>query len=215
MLTKICGIKDKIALRATVAHKASFMGLNFYPLSPRYLNVAEAQSLLRFEQLGATQIVALTVNANAMVLGSIVDSVKPNVLQLHGDESPILCQEIRQAYNLPVIKAISIRQKSDLELAESYYGQVDYLLLDAPVPEGSQEYGGTGRTVDWRLLRNWDCPVPWLLAGGLNTANVCEAIQSTNPYGVDVSSGVEYEKGQKDPEQIKLFLEKVQACEKL
>ena len=211
---KICGIKDELALEAAVINGAAFVGLNFYDASPRFVDIQNGARLAAMVPREFTQVVALTVNADDVYLDTIVDHVAPDFIQLHGHETVERVAEIRRAFGLPVIKAIPIADTEDIEIAREFDEVSDWLLFDAKPTTSSEANlpGGNGIAFDWRLLQGQSWTHPWMLSGGLVASTVCEAARLTGAQFVDVASGVESVRGQKDPGLIKEFLQCVAHC---
>src|SRR5690606_15829522 len=138
-------------------------------------------------------------------LEAIVTAMAPDMLQLHGGESPQRVRELRTRYGLPVIKALPVRARADLERAADHAGIADFLLFDAKPPKGADLPGGNGVAFDWRLLEDFDPATPYFLSGGLNAGNVSEALAVARPSGIDISSGVETAPGVKDVRLIEAF----------
>ncbi|MEZ5850576.1 MAG: phosphoribosylanthranilate isomerase [Hyphomicrobiaceae bacterium] len=203
---KICGIRTAAAMRATLAAGADFVGLVFFPPSPRNVTVAEAAPLAEMAR-GNAGVVALTVDADDVLLGAIVAHVKPDMLQLHGSESPERVAEIRARFGTPVMKAIKVETADDAARALAYRGVADLILFDAKAPKGAILPGGNGLAFDWRTLVGVKDEVPFMLSGGLTPSTVATAIAVTNAAIVDVSSGVETSPGEKSPELIREFIE--------
>ncbi|MCA3268807.1 MAG: phosphoribosylanthranilate isomerase [Alphaproteobacteria bacterium] len=205
-LVKICGIRDADILAACDDAGADFVGLVFYPHSVRYVSPDRGQIMLRKRPKNA-RIVALVVDESMSRLEEIMEKVKPDYIQLHGFETPERAEEVRRTFNVGIIKALGVSDASDIHRA-GLYTAADYLLLDAPA--GDQP-GGNATAFDWNILMNAKLSMPWLLAGGLTPQNVAKAIEKTNPAGVDVSSGVERRRGEKDPELVQAFISAVKA----
>lgn len=194
---KICGLKTPEAVERAVRRGASHIGFIFFEKSPRNIEPDLAGKLADAVR-GSVKIVAVTVNADNDELDEIVDLLKPDILQLHGSESPERVLSVKALYGLPVMKAFSIRDADDLRRIEPYIGIADRFLFDAKPPVGSDLPGGNGVTFDWRLLRSLDDSVDYMLSGGLNKANIAEALRETGARAIDVSSGVESAPGVKD-----------------
>ena len=211
---KICGLKTPEALDAALAGGAAYVGFVFFPPSPRSLAVAQAAKLAERAK-GKAKIVALSVDADAALLDEIASVLKPDVMQLHGGETPEKVREIRKAYGIPVMKAVKIGGRDDIEAASAYENAADMLLLDAkPRPgEGLGLPGGNGVSFDWRLMQGLDLKVPVMLSGGLDASNVAAAISMSGARAVDVSSGVETAPGVKDVKLIQDFLAAVRIIE--
>jgi phosphoribosylanthranilate isomerase len=210
---KICGLRTEEALAAALAGGASHVGFIFFPKSPRNIEPAEAGRLRRLAD-GKAKAVAVTVDADDAALDGIVNAVAPDVLQLHGSESPARVTELKARYGLPVMKALSIRERSDLDQVADYAGIADRLLFDAKPPKGAELPGGNGMAFDWRLLSGVDPAIPYMLSGGLNASNIAEALAIARPSGIDISSGVESAPGVKDVRLIEAFFRAVAGARK-
>jgi phosphoribosylanthranilate isomerase len=209
---KICGLKTEEALAAALAGGASHVGFIFFPKSPRNIDPAKA-GLLRQAAIGKAKAVAVTVDADDATLAAIVEAMAPDMLQLHGKETPERVAEVRARYGLPVMKAFSVREAADLQAITRYRGVAHRFLLDAKPPAGSELPGGNGVPFDWRLLASLDAGLDYMLSGGLNAANIGEALLLTNPPGIDISSGVESAPGVKDPALIEGFFRAVRTAQ--
>ncbi|MEA2931079.1 MAG: phosphoribosylanthranilate isomerase [Hyphomicrobiales bacterium] len=205
LLVKICGLSTPDALDAALEAGADMVGFVFFAPSPRNISLDTARSLsVRVNDRAGK--VALTVNADDLVLAQIVDALKPDMLQLHGQETPERVTAIKQRFGLPAMKVLPIETKADLAAISNYTGVADRLLFDARPPRDATRPGGLGKPFDWRLLENLDLPLPFMLSGGLHAGNVAEALRITRAPGVDVSSGVERAPGLKDPDKIRDFV---------
>lgn len=209
---KICGIKSPEALQAALAARADFVGLNFYPPSPRSLTPDVAAELA---ELGRdhTAIVALVVDAEDAFIDEIVRKVDPDFLQLHGSETPERAAEIVQRWGKPVIKAIKVETAEDAAGALAYADIAALILFDAKAPKtlAGALPGGNGLAFDWHLLDDVKDRVPFMLSGGLTPENVGDAIAATGAEIVDVSSGVETAPGIKSPDLIRQFIDAARA----
>lgn len=205
---KICGLKTPEAVERAVARGASHIGFIFFAKSPRNIEPDLAGQLADAVR-GRAKIVAVTVDADPDDLDEIVALLRPDILQLHGKESPERVLEVRAMYGLPVMKAFSVREAADLERIDPYIGIVERFLFDAKPPVGSELPGGNGVSFDWRLMQSLDASVDYMLSGGLNKDNVGEALQVTRATGLDVSSGVESAPGVKDLAMIDAFFDAV------
>jgi len=202
---KICGINDKLSMDAAIGSKADYIGLVFYNKSPRNLSLGDAKKLLK-NRNQYSKIVALTVNPDDDFLKDIEKNIKPDYLQLHGNETPLRCKELKIRFNIPIIKGIGIRNKLDLINANQDFEDLyDILLLDSP---STILPGGNGQMFNWNIIKNCEPSKKWMLAGGLNINNIEKAVKISNPPAIDISSGVEISKGIKDPELIKKFITK-------
>ena len=205
---KICGLTTDETLLAALNEGASHVGFIFFPKSPRHIEPTAA-GMLRKHALGRAKVVAVTVNANDDALDAIVAKTTPDILQLHGNETPERVRAVKQRYGLPVMKAFSISEAADLAQIDQFSDVADRLLFDAKPPKGSQLPGGNGVSFDWRLLAALDRNVDYMLSGGLNAANIGDALRSSNPPGIDISSGVERAPGIKDTALIAEFFKAV------
>jgi phosphoribosylanthranilate isomerase len=212
ILVKICGLRTADALDAALEAGADMVGFVFFAPSPRHVDLASAQRLSQLVQ-GHVRKVALTVDADDTELASIIDALKPDLLQLHGHETPTRVQVIKACFGLPVMKAIAVESRQDLQAIEPYAAVADRLLFDARAPRDATRPGGLGRPFDWRLLERLDVELPFMLSGGLNATNVAEALRITSAPSVDVSSGVERAPGDKDPQRIHAFIRAARASQ--
>lgn len=208
---KICGLKTDEALAAALAGVASHVGFIFFAKSPRYVDSAEA-GRLRQAARGKAKAVAVTVDASDVFLDEIVAKMSPDMLQLHGSETPERVVEVKARYGLPVMKALSVSEAADIERIKPFIGIADRFLFDAKPPKGSELPGGNGIAFDWRILTGLDAGVDYMLSGGLNAANIGDALQLANPPGIDISSGVESAPGVKEPALIEQFFRAVRAA---
>jgi len=208
---KICGLKTEDAIAAALDSGASHVGFIFFPKSPRNVDI-ETAARLRHLASGRGQAVAVTVDADDEMLDRIVEGMRPDVLQLHGHERPVRVEALKRRYHLPVMKAVSVREASDLEVLPAYRGVADRFLLDAKPPAGAELPGGNGIPFDWSLLASLDGKVDYMLSGGLSAVNIGEALRIARPRGIDISSGVERAPGEKDPDLIRAFFSSVRAA---
>lgn len=202
---KICGLSTPETLEAALAAGAEMIGLNFHPKSPRYVTPQRAAELAA-QACGRTQIVALVVDYEPQQAAELARIVRPDWMQLHGKETPEQVAATRAATGLPVMKALGIASAADLDQVALYHGVADAILLDAKPPKDAAYPGGHGRPFDWGLLAGLDPAFRFMLSGGLDPANVAEAIRIARPDGVDVSSGVESAPGVKDVRKIAEFV---------
>lgn len=209
-IVKICGLSTPATLEATIAAGADMAGFVFFEKSPRHIDLELARELGRAAQ-GRIRKVALTVDASDAELDAIVEASRPELLQLHGKETPERVAAVRGRFGLAVMKAIGVAEAKDIESATAYRGVADMLLFDAKPAPNAAVPGGSGVGFDWDLLRSLPPSGDWMLSGGLDTANVGEALRSTGAPGVDVSSGVESSRGVKDSARIATFVEAVRA----
>lgn len=202
---KICGLKTEVALQAALAGGADYVGLVFFPPSPRNIAPAAAKALAARAR-GRATVVALMVDPDDALIETVIASADPDILQLHGDETPERVSEIRRRWGKPVMKAIKVETAEDAEVAFSYRDAADLILFDARAPVDSTRPGGHGTPFDWSTLSGVKGRIPFMLSGGLTPDNVAEAIGATGAGIVDVSSGVETSPGEKDPELIRRFI---------
>lgn len=211
---KICGLKTPEALDVALECGADLVGFVFFSPSPRHLSL-EASRALGERVQGRAGKVALTVDANDATLRAIVAALKPDMLQLHGSETPERVAVVRSRFGLPVMKALPIAERSDLSPIRLYAKVADRIIFDARAPQDATRPGGLGKPFDWTLLQNLDLGIPYMLSGGLDASNVAEAIRITRAPGVDVSSGVERKPGEKDPDKIREFIRAARAADAL
>ncbi|MDM7458374.1 MAG: phosphoribosylanthranilate isomerase [Paracoccus sp. (in: a-proteobacteria)] len=202
---KICGLTAPDQVRAAVDAGASYLGLVFFPRSPRAVDAPTAARLCAEIPVGIASV-GLFVNPTDALLDEVLAKVPLDIVQLHGDETPDRVAEIRAVTGLPVMKAIGIAGPDDLPQLLDHGTVADLLLVDAKPGPGADLPGGNGLAFDWRLLQGRRFLRPWLLAGGLTPANVSEAVRLTRAPGVDVSSGVESAPGVKDAALIRQFV---------
>jgi phosphoribosylanthranilate isomerase len=203
MRVKICGITQPAQGKAIAKIGATALGFICVPASPRYITSAQIRTIV--EELPVfTDKIGVFANASLEQIGQTVVDGGLTGVQLHADESLEFCQKLRQSLpKIELLRALRIRSLEDLSTATAYTTCVDTLLLDAYHP---QQLGGTGKTLDWEMLQNFNPGCPWFLAGGLTPDNIIEALSQLNPSGIDLSSGVERTPGDKDLEKVaKLF----------
>jgi len=209
---KICGLTTPQSLDVALDSGADLVGFVFFAPSPRNLGLELARTLGERVR-GRAGKVALTVNANNHTLGDIVDALKPDMLQLHGKETPDRVAVARSRFGMPVMKALPIAERADLSPIREYAQVADRLIFDARAPQEATRPGGLGKPFDWTLLSGIDPGIPFMLSGGLDAKNVAQALRITRAPGVDVSSGVERTPGEKDPDMIRAFIRAARAAE--
>lgn len=204
---KICGIKSAEAMAAVVDGGADFVGLNFYPPSPRAVTPAEAASLIALAPAGLRKV-GLFVDPDDALLEHTLAAATFDMLQLQGRETPERIATIRARFGIPVMKALKIAGAADFDLAREFAAVADWLLFDGTPPKDQKNAlpGGNAARFDWTLLHGRSFAKPWMLSGGLDPANVAEAIRIAGASCVDVSSGVESAPGKKDPDRIRAFI---------
>lgn len=210
LLIKICGLSTASTMEAALDAGADMVGLVFFPPSPRNLTQGQARELGAQAQ-GRALKVALCVDADDAYLDAAVEACRPDLLQLHGKETPARVLELKARYGLPVMKAIHVSGREDLAAVAPFEGVADRLIFDARPPKGAILPGGNGAAFDWAILDHVETRLPWMLSGGINPDNVAQAIAATGARGVDVSSGVERAPGVKDEALIRLFVERARA----
>ena len=204
-LVKICGLSTPEMLDIALDAGADAVGFVFFPPSPRNISFERARELSSRVK-GRAAKVANVVDADDTMLTDIVEALRPDMLQLHGKETPERMSAIQARFGLPVMKALAIKTKADLDAISMYAKGADRLLFDARAPKDATRPGGLGKPFDWHLLEDLNLSVPFTLSGGLRADNVGEALRITRAPGVDVSSGVESAPGVKDPEKIRAFI---------
>ena len=209
---KICGLNEAQTVREAVDAGAAFVGFNFYPPSPRAVTPEQAAVLAELvpEQVGK---VGLFVDADDAEIDAALDAAGLDMLQLHGRETPERVAALRARTGRRVMKAIKVAASADLERAPAYYDSADWLMFDAKPPQDMKGAlpGGNALAFDWLLLKDWEFPLPWMLAGGLDAGNVEEAVRLSGARVVDTSSGVEDSPGVKSTAKIRHFLKAVAA----
>ena len=205
---KICGLTTPETLDAALTGGAAFVGAVVFPKSPRHIDPLHAATLFARAR-GKALVVAVTVDADDALLTEIALILKPDLIQLHGSETPERAARVRTLTGAGIIRALSVRTAADINAAAPWETVADHLMFDAKPPEGSSLPGGVGASFDWTLLADRSFSRPWFLAGGLNPDNVAGAVRISGAPLVDVSSGVESAPGVKDPARIAAFLHAV------
>ncbi|MDA0963107.1 MAG: phosphoribosylanthranilate isomerase [Proteobacteria bacterium] len=204
ILVKYCGLSRPEDVSAAAAARAAYVGFVFFPPSPRHLELDRAAALALSVPPGVVKV-ALTVDADDAALDALLAQVPVDMLQLHGSETPARVAAVKARSRLPVMKAVGVSGAGDLAALDTYAQVADQILVDAKPPKDGPLPGGNGLAFDWRLIAGRRWPVPWMLAGGLTPANLGEAVALTGARQVDVSSGVERDKGVKDAGLIAAF----------
>ena len=207
---KICGLSTTATLDAAVAGGASHVGFVFFPPSPRDVTPDRAAGLAPRVPDHVVRV-GVFVNPDDVLLDEAIGSARLHAVQLH-ECAPDRVAAIRARTRLDIWAAIPVRTRADLDAARAFAGAADRLLYDAKTPPGAALPGGMGLRFDWALLDGFRHPLPWALSGGLDPANVADAIRRTGAPLVDVSSGVESEPGVKDRAKIAAFLTAVRAA---
>jgi phosphoribosylanthranilate isomerase len=207
MRVKICGITKPQQSLAIVSLGATALGFICVPTSPRYVTIAQIQAAIapipqKIDKIG------VFANTTILEISQIVKESGLTGVQLHGDETPEFCHQLRQSLpQVEIIKAMRVRSFEHLQTTKNYIDYVDTLLLDAYHP---QQLGGTGQTLDWQMLQEFNPTCPWFLAGGLTPDNILTALNQINPNGIDLSSGVEHSPGNKDLDKVALLFQKLE-----
>jgi phosphoribosylanthranilate isomerase len=212
MRVKICGITQPQQSLAIASLGATALGFICVPTSPRYVTIAQIQAAIAALAEGNVPLpqnidtIGVFANTTISEISQIVNKSGLTGVQLHGDETPEFCHQLRQSLpQVEIIKAFRVRSLEHLQTTTNYTDYVDTLLLDAYHP---QQLGGTGQTLDWQVLNQEFCPsLPWLLAGGLTPDNILTALSQIKPNGIDLSSGVEKSPGNKDLDKVALLFQ--------
>jgi phosphoribosylanthranilate isomerase len=212
LIVKICGLSTPETLDVALDAGADMVGFVFFPPSPRHLSLEMARELGKQARRRASKV-ALTVDADDATLSNIVETLQPDLLQLHGKETVARLRDIKQKFGLPVMKAIAVETAADLAGLPGYADVADRILFDARAPEEANRPGGLGAVFDWHVLEQLELKLPFMVSGGLHAENVAEAVRVTRAGGVDVSSGVERTPGHKDPEMIRAFIRAARATD--
>jgi phosphoribosylanthranilate isomerase len=211
LLVKICGLSTSEALDAALDEGADMVGFVFFAPSPRNVSLDVARTLAARVR-GRAKTVALSVDADDALLSGIMDALAPDFLQLHGSETPERVAAVNARFKRPVIKALPIETKDDFAPVQDYVSAADWLLFDAKAPADATRPGGLGKSFDWTLIRAAIGDAAVMLSGGLDSANIDEALRVTRVPAVDVSSGVERSAGEKDIGKIREFIRKARAA---
>lgn len=212
LTVKICGLSTPSTLDVALESGADMVGFVFFPASPRHLELPRAREL-GSQVRGRAGKVALTVDADNATLSGIIETLRPDLLQLHGKETAARIREIKRLFGLPVMKALGVGTAADLAELPGYAAAADRLLFDARPPKDATRPGGLGVPFDWRLLENLSVNIPFMLSGGLAAGNIHDAVRITRAGGVDVSSGVESSPGVKDAGMIRDFIRAARVAE--
>jgi phosphoribosylanthranilate isomerase len=208
---KICGVSTPEAVQAALAGGAGWLGFVFFDKSPRNLDPEAAWRLAQPVRGGPAKIVALMVDPSDADVDRIATLLKPDLIQLHGSETPARARAIGQRAGVGIVKALPVSETADVAAATAYESVVDHLMFDARPPKDADRPGGGGEPFDWSLLTGRRFQRPWFLAGGLDPWNVADAAKRSGAPLVDVSSGVERGPGLKDPALIRAFLDAVKS----
>ena len=206
MIIKICGIQDEDTLLCCEKNNIDFYGMIFYPKSPRNISFENAMKLIKKSESLNINGVGVFVNKNINQLERIIKNLRLKFIQLHGSENEEYIKKLKKI-GVKIIKSISISDINDLKKIDKYQS-VDYFLFDYK-PNKGELPGGNSKSFDWDILSNLKTNKPWFLSGGINADNIQEILNDMNPFGVDLSSGVEKELGIKDNHIINNFMDKL------
>ena len=205
---KICGVSKSHDASICNNSGADYVGFNFANKSPRKISPKDAIKNKLSKSCKETERVAVFVDASNDYISDAINSIEATFIQLHGSESIDRCSEVKNYFDLPIIKSFGIESKSDLEFAERYNDIVDYFLFDAkPAKSINSQMGGLNKVFDWRILESWEGK-DYFLAGGININNISDAVKNTNAFCLDLASGVEKELGIKDGNMIEELIRK-------
>tara|TARA_B100000029_G_scaffold503320_1_gene580021 strand:- start:302 stop:934 length:633 start_codon:yes stop_codon:yes gene_type:complete len=203
MIIKICGIKNKETLVCCEKNKVDFFGMIFYHKSPRNISYEEARMLIDVSREFSIKPVGVFVNHDIKELKKIIYSLNLNFIQLHGDEDQLYIDELKDKFKLKIFKKISIKTNQDFKEANKF-NNIDYLLFDYK-PNSDELPGGNSKSFNWNFLKEQKIDLPWFVSGGINHENIKKLQNLINPYGIDLSSGVEEQKGIKSINKINKF----------
>ena len=206
MLVKICGIKEEETLLCCEKNRVNFFGMIFFDKSPRNISFKIAERLQKASDKLNINGVGVFVNKDLFELTELIKRLKIKFVQLHGDEDGNYIKEIKKL-DVKVIKKISIRNNYDIKKVE-IFNNVDYFLFDYK-PKKDELPGGNAKVFDWDILKDLKTNKPWFLSGGVNLDNIKYIRTKINPFGVDLSSGIEKELGIKDNQIINNFMGKL------
>ena len=206
MIIKICGIKNRDTLMCCENNNIGFFGMIFYTKSPRNISIENANNLLKISEKLNINGVGVFVNKEIDKLKEIIERTNLKYVQLHGSEDELYIKKIKKL-GIRIIKSISISIKDDLNKIKDYKS-ADYFLFDYK-PKENDLPGGNSKSFDWKILKNLKTDKPWFLSGGVNINNIQQILTDINPYGIDLSSGVEKELGIKDNHIINNFIRKL------
>ena len=206
MIFKICGLKNKESLFCCEENNADFFGMIFYEKSPRNITFSEAETLIITSKEMKIRPVGVFVDHEINDLKKIISSLNLKYIQLHGNEEQLYIDEIKNKFDVKIIKKISINNSKDLSEIEKY-NNIEYLLFDYK-PSNNELPGGNSKSFDWNLLKGQKIKLPWFISGGINETNIKKIQNLLNPNGIDLSSGVEVSKGIKSNSKINNLFKK-------
>ena len=205
MIIKICGIKNKETLLCCEKNNVNFFGMIFYKKSPRNIDLQNAKELQIESENLKINGVGVFVNEEINKIKKYIEELELKFVQLHGNEDANYINELNKS-DVKVIKKISIRNHKDIRKINNFMN-TDYFLFDYK-PELNELPGGNAKSFDWNIIKNLQIDKPWFLSGGVNIDNIQLIKTKINPFGIDLSSGVEKELGIKDNHIINNFIEK-------
>ena len=197
---KICGIRKKTTIECCLKNKIDYFGLVFYEKSPRFVDIDKSIELIKFVRNKPITPVGVFFNKNINDIVKIIKKTKLNYIQLHGNEDINYINNLKNQFNLKIIKSIGVNKKKDLIQANKFK-EIDYLLFDYK-PTVNELPGGNAKQFNWNLLNNINIDKPWFISGGINIKNIKEIQKKLFPYGIDISSGVEDKIGIKSSKKI-------------
>ena len=206
MIIKICGIQNQDTLLCCENNSINFYGMIFYPKSPRNITIENAYKLNKISEKLNINGVGVFVNKEINELEEVIKYVNLRYVQLHGSEDELYIKNLKK-FGVKIIKSISVSSEDDLKKINNYQ-TADYFLFDYK-PKKNELPGGNSKSFDWNILKSLKTDKPWFLSGGINLDNIQQILVDINPYGVDLSSGVEKELGIKDNRIINNFIEKL------
>jgi phosphoribosylanthranilate isomerase len=206
MFFKICGLKKKESLLCCEENNADFFGMIFYKKSPRNISFNEAETLVNTSKKLKIQPVGVFVDHEINDLKKIISSLSLDHIQLHGSEDQLYIDEIKNQFDVKIIKKISINNSEDLNIINKFKN-INYLLFDYK-PDINELPGGNSKSFDWNLLKDQKIKLPWFISGGINETNIKNIQNLLNPNGIDLSSGVEVSKGIKSNLKINNLFKK-------
>ncbi len=206
MIIKICGIQNEKTLLCCEKNNVNFFGMIFYAKSPRNISLEKAAKLQKMSETLNINGVGVFVNKNIKEVEEIINNINLEIVQLHGSEDEIYIKNLKKK-GVKIIKAISISDRDDLNKIDKF-NSADYFLFDYKPLKGELP-GGNSKSFEWTILENLETNKPWFLSGGINSNNIQHIVRDINPFGVDLSSGVEKELGIKDNHIINNFIGKL------
>ncbi len=206
MIFKICGLKSKESVICCEENNADFFGMIFYQNSPRNITLKEAKILINTSKKLRIRPVGVFVDHEINDLKKIISSLSLKHIQLHGSENQLYIDEIKNQFDVKIIKKISINNSKDFNKINKLKN-IEYLLFDYK-PNNNELPGGNAKSFDWNLLKDQKIKLPWFISGGINETNIKKVQNLLNPNGIDLSSGVEVSRGIKSNSKINYLFKK-------